>query len=407
LYYVTRRYGPWIEFKAYCISSPIALLLAFAGVGALVRSFSRRRAPASSGSSRRLISIAGTAGRVAALLAGLAVAGAVLAGNALQYHDITLSPYSRLHELQQIGERYAGQGPTLTPDFEEYAEYYLRDSQQDSVVNGPALGLRPGVNRDVEAGGIFAYDLDEFSLSFVESFRTIVMRRNPLASRPPSNYRLVEISPYYEVWQRELAPAAVYAHLHFADNPANRLPKVCDEARAAARRAGAGARMAYTLPPSYIQVDGSNMVLSGSFGAAGGTILATGPGRAVRAQPVPQAGIYKLFFSGSFGRPVDVSVDGRHVGTAAYQVSYPSEWIMIGSAYLSKGVHKIEITRGGFSLHAGNGDGIDQFNRTIGPLALFPNRPATPTVHYAAAGALNRMCRSSQRLRWLEIVRPA
>jgi hypothetical protein len=407
LYYVAHRYGPWIQFKADCISSPIALLLAFAGVGALVRSFPRRGVTGTTGSTRRLVAISGTAGRLAAVLAGLAVAGAVLAGNALLYHDVTLAPYSRLHELQQIGERYAGQGPTLTPDFEEYAEYYLRDGQQDSVVNGPALGLRPGVNRAVEAGGIFAYDLDEFSLSFVEGFRTIVMRRNPLASRPPSNYRLVEISPYYEVWQREQAPAAVAAHLHFADNPANRLPNVCDEARAAARRAGAGARIAYTLPPSYIQVDGSNMVLSGSFGAAGGTIVATGPGRAVRAQPVPKAGTYKFFFSGSFGRPVDVSVDGRHVGTAAYQVSYPSEWIMIGSAYLSKGVHKIEITRGGFSLHAGNGDGIDLFNRTIGPLALLPNRPATPTVHYAAVGTLDRLCRSSLRLRWLEIVRPA
>jgi hypothetical protein len=149
------------------------------------------------------------------------------------------------------------------------------------------------------------------------------------------------------------------------------------------------------------------MVLSGAFGAAGGTIFATGPGRAVRDQLVPEAGRYKFFFSGSFGRPVNVIVDGRHVGTAAYQVSYPSEWIMIGSAYLSKGMHKIEITRGGFSLHAGNGDGIDQFNRTIGPLALFANRPATPTVHYAAAGALDRLCKSSQRLRWLEVVRRA
>jgi hypothetical protein len=407
LFYVAHRYGPWIQFKADCISSPIVLLLAFAGVGALLRSLPRRGGAGGGRPTRRLVAISGTAGRVAAVVAGLAVAGAVLAGNALQYHDITLSPYSRLHELQQIGERYAGQGPTLTPDFEEYAEYYLRDGQQDSVVNGPALGLRPGVNRDVEAGGIFAYDLDEFSLSWVESFRTIVMRRNPLASRPPSNYRLVYVSPYYLVWQRAQPSRSVYAHLHLADASANGRAKPCGEARAAARRAGAGARIAYTLSPSYIQLDGSNMVLSGAFGAAGGTILATGPGRAVRAQPVPEAGRYKFFFSGSFGRPVNVIVDGRHVGTAAYQVSYPSEWIMIGSAYLSKGVHKIEITRGGFSLHAGNGDGIDQFNRTIGPLALFANRPATPTVHYAAAGALDRLCKSSQRLRWLEIVRPA
>ncbi len=102
------------------------------------------------------------------VLPALVIAGGVLAGNALLYHDTTLAPYARLHNLEYIGERFARQGPTLTPDFEEYAEYYLRDYDQDSMVNGPTLGLRPGVNREAEPGGIFAYDLNEFSLSWVE-----------------------------------------------------------------------------------------------------------------------------------------------------------------------------------------------------------------------------------------------
>ncbi len=408
LYYVAHRYGPWIQFKADCISSPIALLLAFAGVGGLADGLRRRDRSAGARSlKRRLLAWTNRSGRLTAVLGGLAIAGAVLAGNALLYHDVTLAPYSRLADLQRIGERYAGQGPTFTPDFEEYAEYYLRDGQQDSVVNGPGLGLRPGVNRLVEAGGIFAYDLDEFSLPWLESFRTIAMRRNPLASRPPSNYQLVYLSPYYEVWQRKQPARTVYAHIHFADNPPNLNPKACGEARAAARSAGRSASIAYTLSPSYIQVDGSNMTISGALTAVGGTILASGPGRAFREQPIPAPGSYSFFFSGSFGRPVDVLVDGRHVGTAAYQVSYPSEWILIAHAYLSKGVHRIEFRRGGISLHAGNGDGIDPFNRTIGPLALFPVRPVTPVVHYEALDALPRLCRSSQHLRWLEIVRPA
>ncbi len=408
LYYVAHRYGPWIQFKADCISSPTVLLLAFAGVGGLVRSLPRRgRSSGASGSGRGPIAITAALGRLAAVLAGLVVAGAVLAGNALLYHDTTLAPYARLYDLQKIGERFAGQGPTLTPDFEEYAEYYLRDGQQDSVVNGPTLGLRAGVNREIEAGGIYAYDLDEFSLSWLEGFRTIVMRRNPLASRPPSNYRLVYVSPYYLVWQRAQPARTVYVHIHLADNPPSAIPAACREARAAARKAGSSAQVAYTLSPSYIQVDGSNMVVSGAFGAAGGTIFASGPGRAVREQPVPAAGSYNLFFSGSFGRPVDVYIDGRHVGTAAYQVSYPSEWILIGHVHLSNAVHKIEFRRGGFSLHAGNGDGIDPFNRTIGPLALFPVNLVTPAVHYEPVAALPRLCRTSQRLRWMEIVRPA
>ncbi len=406
LYYVTHRYGPWIQFKAYCITSPIALLLAFAGAGALLQSVGER-GRRTAAAARRLLGRMTPVIQVTVLVAVLAIAGGVLVGNALLYHDVTLSPYARLHNLQQIGERFAGQGPTLTPDFEEYAEYYLRDGRQDSMVNGPAVGLRPGVNRETEAGGMFAYDLNEFSPSFVQSFRTIVMRRNPLASRPPSNYRLVEISPYYEVWQRAQPARVVYAHVAFK-LPADHERAACAEAKRLARKAGPSARLAYTFGPlGYVQVDGSNMVLSGGFSSSGGTIIAVGAGRATREQPIPAAGTYDLFLNGSFGRPVDVSIDGRHVGTGAYQVSYPGQWIEIGSQRLSKGVHSIEITRGGVSLHPGNGDGVDLFNRTIGALVLLPAHPVTPPVHYGPLSALHGLCDSPAPLRWLEIVRPA
>ncbi len=408
LYYVAHRYGPWIEFKSYCISSPEIVALAFAGAGGLIRACSPRNALAGA---RRLGGMlrprVGTAGQLAGLAAALAVAGGLLAGNALLYHDVTLAPYARLHDLQRIGERFAGQGPTFTPDFDEYAEYYLRDNDQDSVVNGPGLGLRPGVNRDAEAGGIFAYDLDEFALSFLEGFHTIVQRRNPLTSRPPSNYALAYLSPYYAVWRRAQPARTVYAHYHFADQPANRERKLCGEARTAARKAGPGARIAWTRLADYVQVDGSNMIVSGSLTPAGGTIFAYGPGRAVRSQPIPVAGTYNFFFSGSFGRPVDVYVDGRHVGAAAYQASYPSQWILVATRHLSRGVHRIELRRGGISLHPGNGDGVDGWNRTIGPLAMFLSGTAIPTVHYEPLSALPRLCRSTRRLRWLEIVRPA
>jgi hypothetical protein len=409
LVYVAHRYGPWIEFKSYCISSPIALTLAFAGAGGILQALSRRGGRvASADGMRALLGRVRPLGRLAALLAALAVAGGVLAGDALLYHDTSLSPYARLRDLQGIGERFAGQGPTITPDFDEYAEYYLRDDNQDSVVNGPTLGLRPGVNREAEPGGIFHYDLDEFSLSWVEGFRTIVMRRNPLASRPPSNYRRVYVSSYYEVWQRDQPPRIVAAHIHFADKPADREPKLCSQAASAAHRAGAGARLAYTLPPSgYVQVDGSNMSVSRYFVANGGTITANGPGHAVREQPIPVTGDYQFFISGSFGRPVDVYVDGRRVGTAAYQVSYPDQWVLVAKKRLSKGVHRIELSRGGVSLHPGNGNGLDGLNRTIGPLVIIRSRSVTPTIHYESLDALSRLCRSGQPLRWLEIVRDA
>ena len=387
LYYVAHRYGPWIQFKADTLTSPISLLLAFAGAGALMR----------------------ISGRViVGALPALLVAAGVLGGNALLYHDATLAPYARLHNLEFIGERFAGQGPTLTPDYEEYAEYYLRDDDQTSVVNGPTLGLRPDVNRAAEPGGIFAYDLNEFTLGWVESFRTIVMRRNPLASRPPSNYRLVYLSPYYEVWQREQPATAVYSHLALADAPGHHKPAVCAAVAATARKAGAAAQIAYMpVPTGYVQVDGSNTVLSGAFGDSGGAIIASGAGRATREQVIPAAGRYDFFLGGSSGRPVNVSVDGRRVGTAAYQASYPGQELLIGSDWLSHGIHHVEITRGGISLHPGNGDGVDNWNRTIGPLVIIPAAPAVPVVRYSSVRGFRRLCTSSKPLRWVEVVRPA
>jgi hypothetical protein len=394
--YVASRYGPWIQFKSDCVTSPIALLMAFAGVGALMRI------------SRRVL---------VGVVPALVIAAGVLAGNALLYHDTTLAPYARLHDLEYIGNRFAGQGPTLTPDFEEYAEYYLRNDDQDSMVNGPRLELRPGVNRETEPGGTWSYDLDEYPLKFVESFRTIVMRRNPLQSRPPSNYRLVYSSDYYEVWQR-VQPAKGVVTLEpllpstgdgkaAAEKVDAHNASVCTTLAAAARKAGPGSQIAYMPAPSgYIQLDDSNLTLSGGFARSGGVIEATGSGRAVREQPIPVAGRYDFFIEGSFGRPVDVSIDGRQVASVAYQVSYPAEWIQIASRRLSAGVHRFEITRGGVSLHAGNGDGVDPLNRTIGPLVLVPARSSVPALRYTTVAALPSLCSAPLPPRWIEVRRP-
>ncbi len=387
LYYVAHRYGPWIQFKADCVSASIALLMAFAGVGAVMRYSGRQ-----------------WLGAPLALVLG----AGVLAGNALMYHDVTLAPYARLHDLEHIGQRFAGQGPTLTPDFEEYAEYYLRDDDQTSMVNGPTLGLRPGVNREAEPGHIFQYDLNEFSLSWVEGFRTIVMRRGPLASRPPSNYALVYLSNYYEVWQRVRPASTVLTHLAVTERPGETLREVCSQAARAMRSAGAGASIAYMpSPANYVQVDSSNSVVKGAWQIGGGYVLANGAGQESRRQPIPAAGSYDFYLGGSFGRPVSVSIDGHHVGTAAYSPSYPGQWLLIGSRDLAKAVYDVKVTRGGISLHPGNGDGVDGFNRSIGPLIITPVQPATPQVVYPSAAQFSSACVKPGAVRWVEVVRPA
>ena len=51
----------------------------------------------------------------------------MLASDLIQYHDTDLAPTARYDELARINSRFAGRGPTLFTDFDEYALYELRD----------------------------------------------------------------------------------------------------------------------------------------------------------------------------------------------------------------------------------------------------------------------------------------
>ena len=49
-------------------------------------------------------------------------------------------------------------------------------------------------------------DLDSFPLSTLEPYRSIVTRRSPTESRPPSIYQLVWQGRYYQLWHRPAQP---------------------------------------------------------------------------------------------------------------------------------------------------------------------------------------------------------
>ena len=71
-------------------------------------------------------------------------------------------PAARYRDLAAIGKRYAGQGPALYPDFDEYAEYFLRDERGSTIVD-PAnrnFQVRPGVVRR-RAASSFGWDLNQ------------------------------------------------------------------------------------------------------------------------------------------------------------------------------------------------------------------------------------------------------
>ena len=120
----------WADGKALMLTSPVVVLLAWAGVAAL-RDCARSR-PAL----RPLLA-------PAALLLALALAGGVAASDALQYHGSNLAPTARYEELASIDSRFAGRGPALFTDYDEYSLYLLRDLD----VGGPGFMYPPPADR--------------------------------------------------------------------------------------------------------------------------------------------------------------------------------------------------------------------------------------------------------------------
>ncbi len=180
LAYYELRTGPWIRFKAIAISGPIVLALAFAGV-ASIASLGRWR-------------------RAAGWALGAALAVAVLAGNALAYQNASIAPSDRMRELERLGERIEGQGPTLFLSFDEMGEYFLRKGKAVGLVNQPR-GWAVDRSLRLKASSL-GLDIDELPHGYVQRYRTLVVRRGPSASRPPSNYALVARGRHYETWRR-------------------------------------------------------------------------------------------------------------------------------------------------------------------------------------------------------------
>lgn len=378
---VVLRGSSWVELKAFAISAPLVVALAFAGAGAL------------SGRGWR---------RWPALLAGAGIAASLLAGNLLVYRNVPLAPYERFAELEDLGRRYAGQGPALHPSFDEYAAYFLRDARLITVLDvGPDDLPRPSQTA-VAAG--FAVDLDDYRLRYVQGFELVVVRRgDPAQSRPPSDWRLAESTTYYDVYRHDRSAPEVFSH---RPSPRARSRRFCESLRSGLQRAGRGARVAYVGRPDGKVLDYPLEGLPLNWLSDGDERLARGPGRLRTAGAPPRGGDYDVWIRGSFGRRVAVSVDGRPLGSVRWGVNYPLQYEPLGRATLAAGTHRFEVLRGGGTLLPGTGNelGPEGIITRIGPISLI--RPgARPAVRIVSGRRGLEVCRGEQGLDWMEVVR--
>jgi hypothetical protein len=327
----------WTDAKVLMMTSPVVVLVAMIGA------FGELRA-------RRL---------EGALLAGV-LGLAVLASDALAYHGTNLAPTARFTELRALNDRFAGQGPALLPDFDEYALYLLRSLDVDSPGYAGAISRPFGLLAPRLYG--HSYDLDAVTAPFVQQFNLIVDRRSPRWSRPPGNFGLAWSGRYYDVWRR-VGPAP---RLHIPAGGGLQPVAIpsCRTVQTVAQQADRdGVKIRYaTRTPNLIASLETGSLLSSNVVAGpdqDGLPAATfnGPGTVQTLVQVPVSGRYQLWLGGNIDRRLNVSVDGRQVAAPSAQSGGDGNMVFVADLILAAGLHAVELERGGGNLAPGDNAG--------------------------------------------------
>ncbi len=310
----------------------------------------------------------------------LLIAVGVLWSNVLGYTDATIAPRDRMAELQHIGELVKGKGPTFENEYEVYGDrHFLREGApvEPAEYRPVTVPLRNGAVLTKTAWA----NLDAFPLSTLLPYRSIVTRRSPAESRPPSIWHLVYQGRYYQLWQRPQAPTeTILEHIPYGEentypycgnaeggstqavcavNPVS-IPSCPQLQRIGKRAAKENAHLvAYQrAEPDFVRGDEMRGRRKWLHQPESHTLTLTTPGTAVGEIAVPSTQTYELFLGGNFGRGMEVKVDGRKVGSIKNQLSGFINYVPIAKVYLTQGVHKFEYTYPHADLSPGSGENI-------------------------------------------------
>jgi hypothetical protein len=390
---------PWVTAKAMAFSSPALLVAALAGAGIL---WGRTR--------------------IAGGLLTAALAGGVLYSAALAYHDVTLAPRAPMAELQHIGKLVAGKGPTFINEYEVYGDrHFAREGApvEPAEYRPVTLPLYGGTALTDAAWA----DLDSFPLSTLEPYVSIVTRRSPVESRPPSIYRLVWQGRYYQLWQRPVEPTTrILEHVPLGEqtklpycgraergreeplcsiNPVAIPP--CSQVEALGRRAlkDAAVLVAYQRPEPIV-VRGDQTLWPGAWlhNFEEHSLTPTTPGTAVSHIRTVSAQSYELWLGGNFARGFEVSVDGEHVGTVRNRLIPFKGYAHVADMFLAPGVHTVGITYPHSSLAPGSG--LNEFT-FLSAIALEPQQRPPRELITVPPSQARSLC--GRTLDWIEIVR--
>jgi hypothetical protein len=369
----------WVSAKALMLTSPVVVLAAWSGIAAL-------RASANP-----------AALRAAAMLLALVLAGGIGASDAMQYHGSDLAPTARYEELAHVNARFAGRGPALFTDFDEYALYELRDLDVGGVDFLYPPGALRGVVRNPGTHGS-PVDLNRVPPAALIAYPLILTHRDPTAARPPAAYRLVSQGTYYQMWGR--LPGAPAAIVHLGLSYAHTVQ--CAAVRRLAQIAGSdGAQLVAARPPELVMVEVANGRHPAWTYTHPGLVMSR-PGELRSTFELPHAGVWNVWLKGELMPTVSVSVDGAPIGSIGAQLSgnpHNPDTMTPLRVTLSAGRHRLVIARAGSNLAPGDG-GL----AILHEIFLTPaNAPDAGTLEAAQPARWRSLC--GGRYDWIEVVR--
>ncbi len=349
--------SPYIDAKLLMVLSPAVIAAAVFGLASLPR------AP----------------GLALAALLGVAL----LASDALAYRMALPAPMSRLNELARIDSLYADKGPLLVNEYEEYVKHFMRHSPGSEPYETWTGGRAQMRDPSLPVGG-HEYDLNQLTTAFVERWRYIVLRRSPLASRPPSNYDRVWGGRWYEVWQR-VRPAPVEHQPLNGPLDCSSLTRLARRGTvvAALRPASLAIPLRGALPagwyrygpdPSMLEIHKGGVLPLGRVTLPRGRVTLWLRGRVVRHDSI---------------------VVGRQSFAVPRMIQRVDEWVRVGSLVAGSSPVAVELRRPRRSLRPG-----DAQPDVVGPLVAVAD--GAPSLVRGAA--VRRAC--GHDADWIDVLEP-
>lgn len=337
---VAQSVTTWGAAKTLMITSPVVMLLAWAGVGAL----------------RRLRSWP-LALPAPALLA-LALTGGPLASDAMQYHVTGLAPTARYEALASLELRFAREGPTLFTDFDEYSMYELPQMDvggPDFIYPPPAVETASGTNG---GGHGLPVELTRLAPARLRSYPLIVTRRDPAQARPPAEYALIWQDPYYQVWRRRAGARSALAQVALAGE-GSAAQQCARLARLAARAPRGAGMLTAARSPQLVRIALNRSPHPRRWGHEHGGLVMSSPGTLHATFELPRGGRWLVWMQGQIMPTVELRLDGRALASVSGQLdgnSLVPDTVPAVEVQAGAGKHRIAVVRrGGEPLAPGEG----------------------------------------------------